>query len=123
MRGYVFYLEHSTPAAKRKREHSGNVLAVCYPFEIFAGSVEALVGVYDWPNSAICGGCTDRAYLAKYCRRVSEAEARRVHPAMFDHLAEVARGEAYRAGLDNGLSVLAARDAGSRAAARVRNKE
>ena len=120
MVGFRFYLEYATPAAKRRREHSGNAIAIGVPVQIFAGTCEALVALYDWPNSSVCGGSIDRAYLPKYCRRVSECEARAIHPAMFDYLAEVARKDAYRAALDSGLSVLAARDAGSRAAARVR---
>lgn len=123
MVGFRFYLEYATPAAKRRREHSGNAIAIGVPVQIFAGTCEALVALYDWPNSSVCGGSIDRAYLPKYCRRVSECEARAIHPAMFDHLAACARMDTYYDACERGVSCEDATRLADAAAARVRTRE
>ena len=95
MKGYIFYLEFPTAQAKRKATrknltgHSGNCIAVtsnkaeqkeqwrvnkCYP---------ALTAVQDIPNNQCCFNPVSPDYLAERCKRISEAQARDIHPNLF----------------------------------------
>ncbi len=90
MTGIRFYLEFDSPQHKRRGEHSGNVLAayVCNGWYLSRGEpmIEGASAVYDWPNSAVCGGSASRGYLRTHCKRISEARAREIHPALFAYL-------------------------------------
>ena len=95
MKGYIFYLEFPTAKAKRKATrknltgHSGNCIAVtsdkseqieqwrvnkCYP---------AFTAVQDIPNNQCCFNPVSPDYLAERCKRISEAQAREIHPNLF----------------------------------------
>lgn len=84
MRGFRFYLEHRTPADKRKRAHMGTVFALC--LEHMPHALEGGSAVFDRPNSPVCWGSASRDYLRHHCRRVSEATARAIHPRLFAYL-------------------------------------
>ncbi len=90
MVGIRFYLEFESPQHKRRGEHSGNVLAalVCNGLErcINEPAYDGIGAVYPWPNSGV-GSCVARLdYLRTHCKRISEARAREIHPALFDYL-------------------------------------
>ena len=95
MKGYIFYLEFPTAKAKREATrknltgHSGNCIAVtsdkqeqieqwrvnkCYP---------AVSAVQDIPNNPCCFGSVSPEYLLSNCKRISEAQAREIHPNLF----------------------------------------
>ena len=95
MKGYIFYLEFPTAQAKRKATrknltgHEGNCIAVtsdraeqieqwsvnrCYP---------AISAVQSIPNSPCCFDCVSPDYLKERCKRISEAQAREIHPNLF----------------------------------------
>ena len=95
MKGYIFYLEFPTAKAKRKATrknlvwHSGNCIAVasdraeqveqwrvnkCYP---------AFTAVQDIPNNQCCFNQVSPDYLSERCKRISEAQAREIHPNLF----------------------------------------
>ena len=95
MKGYIFYLEFPTAKAKRKATrknltgHSGNCIAVtsdkaeqivqyrknrCYP---------GVSAVQDIPNNPCCFNLVSPYYLAERCKRISEAQAREIHPNLF----------------------------------------
>ena len=95
MKGYIFYLEFPTAKAKRKATrknltgHSGNCIAVtsdraeqieqwrvnrCHP---------AISAVQEIENSPCCFGSVNVDYLAERCKRISEAQARDIHPNLF----------------------------------------
>lgn len=86
MKGIRFYLEHKTTYAKRKRRHAGTVFAafVCngvHPMK--GGGREGVGAVFDRPNSPTCGTSASWGYLRSYCRRITEKDARAIHPELF----------------------------------------
>lgn len=97
MKEIRFYLEYPSPQEKNRRptkmrKHSGNVVAVWIDeHQRFANTfiidheymIEAMVGVYDWPDSAVCSGSVSRDYLRTQCVRIREAQTREIHPALF----------------------------------------
>jgi hypothetical protein len=94
MQGVRFY-EELTDKGRRYEASQGNVLAVAIDerggFYGFFGSgavycVECVGALFDWPNSQVCGTSVARDYLRLDARRVSEARAREVHPALFEYL-------------------------------------
>jgi hypothetical protein len=46
------------------------------------GAQEALVGLTDCSNAAVCSSAVSREYLRKHCVRIDEALARRLHPLL-----------------------------------------
>ena len=90
MKDFRFYLEHESPAAKRRGEHNGNVTATYGPWYLSGQpatvTVECIAAVFDRPNSQVCGCSASRDYLAKNCKRISEARARKIHPNLFAYL-------------------------------------
>lgn len=87
MQGYRFYREAASPADKRAGRTIGTVFAVFVPEQVTYGPAGACVagigGVYDRPDSPVCGTDAAVAYLRTHCTRISEAEARALHPALF----------------------------------------
>lgn len=89
MKGYRFYAEYDSPAAKRRREGNGNVVAVLldeHGAEYWIPGkpiMKCISAIFSHPNSPVASGGVHRGYLARKCRRVSEARAREIHPAMF----------------------------------------
>ena len=47
---------------------------------------EAIAAVFDWPNSPVAGTGVACDYLRHKCKRISEAKARIIHPALFERL-------------------------------------
>jgi hypothetical protein len=88
MNGIRFYLDFETPRRKRRGEHEGNVTAVFVGREHRCpdGSQEAIGAVYYWPNSAVASTAVSRSWLTVCAKRISEARAREIHPALFDRL-------------------------------------
>ena len=91
MKGYRFYLEFANTYKRRKNKHCGNVVAVLLdtynkPLVGSTGLLDSVVGVYDRPNSEVTAFCVQKEYLATRCKRISEALARSVHPALFAFL-------------------------------------
>ena len=98
MKGYIFYLEFPTAKAKREATrknltgHSGNCIAVtsnkaeqleqwrvnqCYP---------AFTAVQDISNNPCCFNPVNVYYLKEFCKRISEAQAREIHPNLFHRI-------------------------------------
>jgi hypothetical protein len=95
MKGYRFYEEFDSSYKKRKRQGSGNVLALdidpktAHPFGWFDGRryvMRCTAAVFSHANSGIAGTAVSREVLAKNYRRVTEKAARAIHPAMFNFL-------------------------------------
>jgi hypothetical protein len=87
MNGIRFYLEFQDQS---KRRCGGNVVAalvlngtywsggrLCY---------EAVAGLFDRPNAPVAGTAVALDYLRAKCKRIDEAKARRIHPALFERL-------------------------------------
>jgi hypothetical protein len=96
MKGYRFYLEHHDAKAKREGKHDGNVVALFLdehnrPVLNRSGSFvfyEGYAAVYSFPNAGVNFNKIDPCYLREHCKRISEAEAREIHPALFARLEE-----------------------------------
>ena len=87
MNGIRFYLEFTD---KSKRQAGGTVVAALVLNGSYwnSGTIcyEALAAVFDWPNSPVAGTGVACDYLRQKCRRISEAKARTIHPALFERL-------------------------------------
>jgi hypothetical protein len=87
MHGIRFYQEFKN---KSKRQSAGTVIAalLCNGRFWSTGKVcyEAISGLFDQPNSVVCGGGVSLDYLHGKCERVSEIKARTIHPALFERL-------------------------------------
>jgi hypothetical protein len=99
MRGYRFYEE--LEKKNRKGEKSkGTVVALILdqgpgrrwtplyipPSRDQPICAECVSAVFDRPNSPVASGGVALSYLWGKCRRISEARAREIHPALFEYL-------------------------------------
>ena len=87
MKGYKFYADYGTAAGRHKEGDAPNVVAVDLAAndDYFAatGMYKARVAAYSEPNSPTVVANVTPYYLRAYCRHISEAEARRIHPRLF----------------------------------------
>jgi hypothetical protein len=87
MSGICFYQEFRDQS---KHRSVGTIIAalVCNGLYWSSGSVcyEAIAGVFDQPNSPVAGTGVACDYLRRKCKRISEAKARTIHPALFERL-------------------------------------
>ena len=87
MNGICFYQEFSD---RSNRRSAGIIIAalVCSGHYWSIGKVcyEAIAGLFDRPNSPVAGTGVACDYLRQKCRRISEAKARTIHPALFERL-------------------------------------
>lgn len=95
-----FYLEYPSKTEKHKGtrkspgDHRGTVIAtfpetsmVMVPPDRDAYiQVDAIGSLFDHPNSAVCGTVCTWGYLREKCKRISETQAREVHPELFRYL-------------------------------------
>lgn len=95
MKGIRFYLEYPSAAEKRKAtraelgNHSGNVIAAFEGTEAVGRSgpqVDALAAIQDYPNCPVAGTTVSLDYIEERAKRISEAQAREIHPEMFIRL-------------------------------------
>lgn len=94
--GFFFYAEFPDKKSKRKATrknlagHSGTVVAINTDIGIFHNGrdymYECISSVFDHPNSQVCGGSVSPDYLRDVCLRISEKQARLIHPALFEYL-------------------------------------
>lgn len=81
MKGVRFYFDYGSAKAKRKGGDAPNALAALLSIGTDgSGFVDVMAALTDEPNSPICGTTASREYIREACKRVSEAEAYRVHP-------------------------------------------
>jgi hypothetical protein len=87
MNGLRFYLEFNDP---RKRRSVGTVVAALVVNGPYWSSgrrcYEAVAALFDTPNAPVAGTGVALDYLRQKCKRVSEARARAIHPALFGRL-------------------------------------
>jgi len=95
---YRYYLEYPTNKDKRQGtrknpgNHSGNCLAIPLdengrPYWIPGGlTMDCYGAVYMWKNSDCAGTSAHVDYLREKCKRISEAQAREIHPRLFNYL-------------------------------------
>ena len=92
MRGVKFYLEYPNNAEKRKAtrtnlgNHEGNVIAVLDNGLYISGGEpveDTLSGVFYRPNSPVATTGVSWQYLRERAKRISEKQAREIHPELF----------------------------------------
>jgi hypothetical protein len=87
MNGVRFYREFSD---KSKRKPGGTVVAALVLNGSYwsSGTIcyEALAAVFDRPNSPVAGTGVSLDYLRQKCKRIGEAQARTIHPVLFERL-------------------------------------
>ncbi len=87
MNGIRFYLEFTDPS---KRQSGGTVVAALVLNGSYWSSgrlcYEAIAALFDRPNSPVAGTAVALDYLRRKCKRISEAEARIIHPALLERL-------------------------------------
>jgi hypothetical protein len=100
MKGFRFYLEYPTNKAKRQGTvkvpgpHMGTVVAIATDLTPFGSGkwedwkLEGYSAVYEHADSAVCWGSASLGYLRDNTRRIPEALARQIHPALFQRMAE-----------------------------------
>jgi hypothetical protein len=92
MLGYKFYLEYPNNKEKRNgtrkvlSNHSGTIIAVIDDTLRVGGMQDAICALQEIPNSPTCLSGVSLSYLAEKCKRVSEAQARDIHPILFKRL-------------------------------------
>lgn len=100
MKGYKFYLEYDNQkdckAATRENlgNHLGTVIAVLDDTRVISQhadkttyiQVDAIGAFQNIPNCACCFTTASADYLSKQCKRISEAQAREIHPKLFNYL-------------------------------------
>ena len=86
MKGYRFYEEFESNAKKRARRGKESVIALILDDRnrpLWNGSTYDCIGaVHDLPNSGVATTGVQPEYLRKNCRRITEAEARKIHPRL-----------------------------------------
>ena len=87
MNGIRFYHEFTNT---RKRQSAGTIVAACVCNGVFFSTgkacYEAFVGVFDQPDSPVNFSAVSLDYLRTRCKRVSERQAREIHPRLFERL-------------------------------------
>lgn len=91
MLGFRFYQEFTNTT---KKHPTGNVIAVSVdnkgrPEYLRARDepmVEVISAVFDTPNSPVEGSSASMGYLRSHTKRISEAQARKIHPELFRRL-------------------------------------
>lgn len=98
MKGFLFYLEYPNKTEKHKgtRKNLGNHKGTCVGVildennnRLWQGNslnMDAITGVFDKPNSDCCFGGVGREYLDERCKRISEIQAKEIHPKLFDYI-------------------------------------
>ena len=91
MKGYRFYKEYNSPREKHNDEGNGNVTAIYLENGVYyspgvGACYEAATGIFPHPNSDVCSSSVSLEWLRTNCKRISEEEARTIHPALFAYL-------------------------------------
>jgi hypothetical protein len=81
MTGYEFYSE-------KLNEHGDTVLAVFGPDCMIGGTAhrECIASIFNEPNGECAVAAASVGYLVEDCKPVSEEEARKIHPRLFEYL-------------------------------------
>lgn len=96
MRGVRFYADYGDKRAKRRGGDAPNAIAVYGDTFVIRGDamIEAIAALTSECNSSVCGTSASLGYLRESCKRISEAEAYRIHPRLRAYLQPDASGDA-----------------------------
>jgi hypothetical protein len=92
MKNFRFYREYDQYRWRKHAQPTGNVVALYVP-EVAEGRLllgktrkcARAINVFK-PNSQCHWSIALMAYISRLCKRVNEAEARKIHPALFEFL-------------------------------------
>jgi len=84
-----FYADYGDKRTKRSGGDAPNAIAVYgEPYKIRGDTmIEAIAALTSEPNSHVCGTSASLGYLRESCKRISEAEAYRIHPRLRAYMA------------------------------------
>lgn len=98
MKDFTFYLEYPNKTEKRKATrkslglHTGNCIAVYEPTKLEQYKInrcfECASAVMGVANSPINWGAVSPEYLTETCKKISEKQAREIHPELFNYLGQ-----------------------------------
>jgi len=84
MKGWRFYEEFETT---KRKVSTGNVIALDIdPLTLAFTGYTCVSALYFEPNSPVASSSAFFCYIQHYCKRVSEARARKIHPKLFEYL-------------------------------------
>jgi hypothetical protein len=83
MKGVRFYEELGKGTVVALYTDTGRLRSTGPMSSVREYTYDAVVGVHDIPNSPVASGSVGAYHLGHRCKRVSEARARQVHPALF----------------------------------------
>jgi hypothetical protein len=83
MKGLKFYQEFHD---RYRRHPSGNVIAARSRSRNVDGLIPCVAASRKQPNSPVRLDAVDPTYLKRHCRQITEAQARKLHPKMFEQL-------------------------------------
>ena len=95
MKGFKFFLEYENKTEKNKGtrknpgNHTGNVVAIIDgTLKVWqdGASYDGFGGVYYTRNSPVGSTSIAPGYLQEKCKRISESQAREIHPELFKFL-------------------------------------
>lgn len=91
MKGVRFYLDHASKKDKRKGVNEGNVTAVFTDMGYYSQDrwcFAAIGALHYYPNSPVASTAASIEWLRDNGKRISEKEAREIHPELFKRLDE-----------------------------------
>jgi len=97
MKNFRFYVEYDSTKEKRKAtrknlgNHTGNCLAILLDgnkplYHNNSTTIDCISGVSFIRNSNCCFSGCSTAYLHNNCKRISEKQAKEIHPKLFNYL-------------------------------------
>ena len=97
MKNFKFYLEYPDLKSKRKAtrknlgNHAGNCVAIIEgtkKFSAFPNDLDndAIAAIQDYKNCPCAFTIVSDGYLNEKCKRISEQQARKIHPELFKYL-------------------------------------
>ena len=92
MKEFRFYLDHASAHDKRNGKHEGNVTAVVvsngtYPaYPTGEACYDGIGAIFNTPGSDVASTGVSVQWLRENGKRISEAEARKIHPRLFQYL-------------------------------------
>ena len=92
MKGVRFYLDHASAHDKRNGNGNGNVTAIlasngtyqAYPSN--EACYDGIGAIFNTPNSDVASTGVSVQWLRDNGKRISETEARAIHPRLFQYL-------------------------------------
>jgi hypothetical protein len=89
MKNMKFYKEYNSPQDKRQDQPNGNVIATYGKMWVSRDNeyfIDAFGAVYFDPNSPCVYTTAQVDWIRENCKRISDADARTIHPRLFERI-------------------------------------